>query len=78
MREKIAEIIRDEVHCGYQGELLDVADSIDQILSLMSEEIKKVKNPVKGVHGIPDTNSKLFTDGFNVAKRKILTLLRNV
>jgi hypothetical protein len=73
MREKIAEAIRDEVGCGYNGELIDVGGGADKILALISEEIEKVENPY--------VNKVVTSDafwGFVQCLQKVLALFRPI
>ena len=45
MREKIVQIIRENIGHGYESEPHYIDDAAHQILTLLREEIKKVENP---------------------------------
>jgi len=80
MREKIVEAIRCEIHCGYEGQLLDVGDGADEILSLICEEIEKgglTREEVWAAYGADETSGDVV--GIAEAQlRKILALLRPI
>ena len=45
IREQIAETIKNEAYCGYEGKLLGRRDAANAILTLLCTEIEKMENP---------------------------------